>query len=148
MNSTLNSHQFFRVPDECKLGPLDLSHVELIYSLWPHRLEDHPELSIRLLRSYITENKGLGLFLRKDNSLVSWILVTEWGGLGLLQTVEEHKRKGYGKIITKAMIKMLAEEENLDSILFVVEHNLASRKLFESLGYAEVGKNTWVFDRS
>lgn len=127
---------------------MNLSHLELIHSLWPHRLEDRPELSKEHLKNYLTVNKGLGLFLKKDDSLVSWILVTEWGALGFLQTVEEHKRKGYGKVVTQAMIKMLAEEENLDSLSFVVEQNIPSRKLFKSLGYTEVGKHTWVFDKS
>lgn len=96
------------------------------------------------LRTYITANKGIGLFLKKDNTLVSWILETEWGGLGMLQTLEEHKRKGYAKVVTQAMIKEIAKEENLDSVLFIIDTNTSSKRLFESLGFTVHAKNTWV----
>lgn len=62
----------------------------------------------------------------------------------MLQTLEEHKRKGYGKIVTQALVKEIAEDENLDSVLFVIDKNMASSKLFESLGYEKLAKNTWV----
>lgn len=99
------------------------------------------------LRSYISAKKGLGLFLKKDNTLVSWIFSTEWGGLGMLQTHEEHRRKGYGKIVTQAMMKKLAEE-NHDPILFILESNKTSQMMFESLGFTQLAKNTWVVVKS
>ncbi|XP_058805572.1 uncharacterized protein LOC131672396 [Phymastichus coffea] len=123
------------VPEECELRHLNESHIPLIHSLWPHRSEDEPEKSTEFLASMVRLNRGIGLFLKKGGVLVSWIIHFDWGGLGMLETIEEHKRKGYGKLVVKAMIKELAEEENLDSFAFVVNKNVPSEKLFESLGY-------------
>lgn len=122
---------------------MDESHIPQIHALWPHRNLRNPELSTEYLATMARLNRGLGFFLKEKNTLVSWILHTEIGSLGMLQTVDEHKCKGYGKKIVKAMVKELAAEENLDSTLFIVENNTPSIKIFESLGYSRITKATW-----
>lgn len=140
--------RFFRVPDECELKPLDLSRIPLMHSVWPHRNKDHPEISEKFLETVTRLNGGVGLFLKKDDSLVSWVLHSDWGGLLALQTLDEHKGKGYGKIVVQAIIKQLAENENLDSVLFVVENNIAPEKIFASLGYKRLTPATWYYIKS
>lgn len=88
-------------------------------------------------------NGGYGLFSKKDNSLVSWIMQSNLGSLGMLQTLEEYKGKGYGKTVTQAQMRYLAEKEDLDSTVFVVRTNEASQRLFESLGFVHVATLGW-----
>ncbi|XP_058805570.1 glycine N-acyltransferase-like protein 3 isoform X2 [Phymastichus coffea] len=131
------------VPEECELGHLDESHIPFIHSVWPHRSENEPEKSCEFIASIVKLNRGIGLFLKEDGNLVSWILHFAWGGLGALQTIEEYKRRGYGKIAVKAITKEIAEEENLDSFAFVVNENVPSERLFESLGYKRLQNVTF-----
>ncbi|KAJ8679904.1 hypothetical protein QAD02_015691 [Eretmocerus hayati] len=125
----------FEVPDECYLGPVDVSHIPLVTSLWPHRNRKNIKLSEKYLETFVKLNRSAGLFLKEDNSLVSWILYSDYGSLGQLQTVEKYKRKGYGKLVTKALVKELAEKDGLNSTLFIVKDNIVSHRLFSSLGY-------------
>ncbi|XP_001607620.2 glycine N-acyltransferase-like protein 3 [Nasonia vitripennis] len=132
-----------KIPEECEIKHLNLSDIRLIHSIWPHRDLERPETSEKYLENFIRLNRGVGLFLKKNGRLVSWVLYGELGHLGMLQTVDEHKRKGYGKIVTQVLSKELADEEGLDSVLFVVDKNVASEKLFESLNYKRVATTFW-----
>ncbi|KAJ8679905.1 hypothetical protein QAD02_015692 [Eretmocerus hayati] len=134
----------YQVPDNCYLRPLDVSHIPLVNSIWPHRNRENPELSEKYLETFVRLNRSVGLFLKDDNSLVSWILHADTGSLGQLQTVEGHKRKGYGRIVIQALVRELAEKESLDSTLFIVKNNAASHKLFNSLGYRPLKEVNWI----
>lgn len=114
-----------------------------MHSVYPHRDDKCPEKTLEFLMTIVRLNGGYGLFLKKDNSLVSWILHCNFGGLGILQTLDEHKRKGYGKTVARALMKYLAEKENLDVTSFVIQANKPSRKLFESLGFNRVTAPVW-----
>ncbi|KAJ8673654.1 hypothetical protein QAD02_004916 [Eretmocerus hayati] len=132
-----------QVPDGFYLKSLNVSHVLLVNSLWPHRNKKNPELSRKFLESLVKYNKSVGLFKKDDDSLISWILLYDFGSLGMLQTVEEHKGKGYGKIVVKALVKQLAQE-GLDSTLYVVKNNVAAEKLFRSIGYRSLEEYCWI----
>lgn len=117
---------------------IDETYVSQIHSVWPNRDIKNPENSLKFLTTIAKLNGGYGLFLKKDNTLVSWILQSHLGGLGMLQTLDEHKGKGYAKIISQALIKYLAEKENLDVTAFIFRHNKSSQPLAESLGFQRV----------
>ena len=125
---------FTSVPDDCYLKILEESHVPLIHSLWPFRDEENPEITLKYLMTVVRLNKGIGLFSKDNNELLSWILHTEMGGLGVLQTVENCKRKGYAKVVINALAKDLAMK-GVDPTLFVVQGNIPSEKLFTSLNW-------------
>ncbi|KAK9305912.1 hypothetical protein QLX08_003270 [Tetragonisca angustula] len=82
------------IPDECYIKPLDKLNVPLIHSLWPHKSVKNPELSLKYIATLIELNGGIGLYLKENDSLVSWGIQNDWQGLGMVQTLEEHKRKG------------------------------------------------------
>lgn len=79
-------------------------------------------------------NGGYGLFLKSDNSIVAWVLKNHLGALAILQTVEEHKRKGYGSLITKVLSQEIAKEGH-EPIAMVLIENVTSQKLFKNLGF-------------
>lgn len=66
------------------------------------------------------------------------------GALGLLQVENTHKRKGFGSLVVKLLSKFLAEN-NIEVTAPVVVKNVASRSMFEKLGFKEVDKVYWQF---
>lgn len=61
-----------------------------------------------------------------------------YGVLGTIQTLQvldDYKHQGFGKLVEKVLIKDLAKKENIDATLFIIEKNLASFRLFESLDF-------------
>lgn len=74
---------------------------------------------------------------------MAWCLQYDNGLLALLQVDNQHKRKGYGSLIAKAFSKQIAESYSLDVGATVVHENLASRTMFEKIGFQIVGPHTW-----
>ncbi|XP_014221279.1 uncharacterized protein LOC106648714 [Trichogramma pretiosum] len=138
------AQQLVEIPPEVYVENLDLKHVKEIHSVWPHRDKKNPELSFNFLYTLVEYNGGLGLFLKDNDRLVAWVLHSEWDGLSMLQTIDDHKKKGYGAAIVRAASKGLATEHNIDTALDVVEDNAAALKLFKSLGYQSLHKAVWV----
>lgn len=75
--------------------------------------------------------------------MVAWCLYGEYGGPGQLQTVEEHKKKGYGEIVLKALTKTAAEL-GVDPHAFIVVKNVASMNLFKKVGYERRYTASWT----
>lgn len=100
-------------------------------------------MSRNYLKLIIRLNGGIGLFSKSDDSLRSWGLFNDVGGIGPLQTVDEHRRKGYANIIVDAMCKELANQEK-SSTLFVVRDNVNAEKLFISNGFEICLNIFWI----
>ncbi|XP_012263064.2 uncharacterized protein LOC105690100 [Athalia rosae] len=132
-----------RVPDDCYLGKLNLSHVPIINSLWPHTNKENPESSMKYFRAIVMWNKGLGLFLKEGDVLVSWALQSDWYGFLALQTRDEYQGRGYAKVIINALAKELGEE-GIDPILSIVDGNTRSAHVFDSLGWKPTNGSTWI----
>nr|XP_033337104.1 glycine N-acyltransferase-like protein 3 [Megalopta genalis] len=131
------------VPEECYLKTLDKSDVHLVHSEWPQKSLECPEESTKYLATMIEMNCGIGLRLKKDNSLVSWILHNDWHGLGMVQTLVEHKRKGYAKTVSSALAKDLGLQD-ISVTLFIVEGNLTSETMFTNLGWKQISPIIWI----
>lgn len=131
------------VPKECYLRELNISDVPLIHSVWPHKDPERPDLSHKYLSTMVERNGGVGLVLKSDDSLISWALHTDWNGMGMLQTLEEHKQKGYAKVVVNAFAKRLAERR-ISTTLFIIEGNTASESLFQKLGFKSISPMSWV----
>lgn len=132
-----------RVPEECYLKTLDKLDVDLVHSEWPLKSLEQPEESKRFLSTLIEMNTGVGLYLKEDNTLVSWALHNDWHGLGIVQTMEQHKRKGYAKTVSSSLAKTLGMQD-ISVILFIVENNLSSEKMFKNLGWKRISSIVWM----
>lgn len=66
------------------------------------------------------------------------------GSLGLLQVEDSHKRRGLGQLAVKLMSKYLAEHD-IKVTAPVVVTNVASRSMFEKLGFKIIDKVHWQF---
>lgn len=65
------------------------------------------------------------------------------GALGLLQVMDTHKRKGFGNLAVRYMSKLLAEKD-IEVTAPVVIENVASRAMFEKLGFKVIDKVYWA----
>ncbi|KAF2894191.1 hypothetical protein ILUMI_11981 [Ignelater luminosus] len=116
-------------PPEVYVDKLNPTHAVLINSHWPHRYKD----SHKYVATLIELNGGYGVFLKTDGTLVAWVL-RNLIGLGALQTLDEHKRKGYGSLVTTVLAKEIAKE-GLNPIGTVLQNNFGSQKMFGKLGF-------------
>lgn len=128
----------YEIPPDVYLAPLQEKDVNKIDSIWPHR----GKTSKLYLSSLINYNGGFGIFLKKDDTLVSWIMRNDYGGLAILQTVDDYKRKGFGALLTKHFSKYWGEK-SLDIFCFIMKHNKASIALYEKLGWKREHGITW-----
>lgn len=95
---------------------------------------------------------GVGLFDanivasigEQSHQPVSWVLMNEFQGMGMLQTVESERKKGYASLVVKAFCSRVANEHNDDVVAFVVETNAASQRLLTGLGFEMVGKCVYL----
>lgn len=78
-------------------------------------------------------NGGYGVFLKSNGALVAWT-VRNLLGLGILQTLDTYKRRGYGSLITKVLSKEIGTE-GLDPMGSVLKSNISSQRMFKSIGF-------------
>lgn len=83
----------------------------------------------------------LGLYEKSSNNLVCWILLNNYGGIGMLHTLEQFRRKGFGELITKEFCKKLASVGR-DIFAATVDGNI-SANMFKKLGFTTLGLVTW-----
>ncbi|KAL7300723.1 hypothetical protein TKK_0006702 [Trichogramma kaykai] len=126
------------IPPGFELRILKEENVHLIHELWPREeVKKNPEKSAMFISKMINLNKGIGLFRKEDNRLVSWALQTEYGGLGNVQTLNEFRRRGFAKIVTNALAKLIAQQD-IDIVLFTSKTNIRSQNYFTSLGWKHI----------
>ncbi|KAF2894192.1 hypothetical protein ILUMI_11982 [Ignelater luminosus] len=125
-------------PPEVYIDTLDSSHAELINFHWPHKYKD----SENYIATLIEMNGGYGVFLKSNGALVTWI-VRNLLGLGILQTLDEYKRRGYGSLITKVLSKEIGKE-GLDPMGSVLKSNISSQRMFQNIGFEILGSVTFT----
>ncbi|GJQ65986.1 hypothetical protein Trydic_g4079 [Trypoxylus dichotomus] len=126
-------------PPEVFISKLDKSHVSIVNYHWPHRYKG----SDRYISAFISMNTCYGVFLKNNANLVCWVLKNHLGQLGILQTLAEHKRKGYATLVIKMMSKDIAGEGH-DPLGTVLVGNTASERIFEKLGFRRIDSCSYI----
>ncbi|XP_055920168.1 uncharacterized protein LOC129951846 [Eupeodes corollae] len=126
-------------PQGITLSGVRIEDVDLINYHWPHNFPGSEKFVDRLVR--LSQNIGA---YDENGNLVAWCLVLPLGGLGLLQVLDSHKRKGLGSLVVKAMAKMNAEK-GLETMAPVLDGNIASQTMFERLGFRKIQEIFWFF---
>ncbi|KAJ8924213.1 hypothetical protein NQ315_007004 [Exocentrus adspersus] len=124
-------------PDDVYIKKLDTADAKLVDSEWPRRYEN----SEKFVKLLIEMNGAYGIYLKSNNKLASWILLSMMGQLALLQTLEAHKRKGYASVLVKYASKELAKK-GYSPYGTVMADNLASKAIFERAGFKYLDKMT------
>ncbi|XP_034667480.1 uncharacterized protein LOC117900992 [Drosophila subobscura] len=126
------------VPNGIRLDNLSIKDAETINEIWPHR---HPN-SVEFVRRQIQYSENVGAY-DETGKLVSWCLRLPVGSLGLLQVLESHKRLGLGSLMVRALSKKI-NDLGESVVAPVVPENIASRTMFEKLGFRNIDKVYWA----
>lgn len=122
------------VPSDVYIKEISPDEAHIMDSVWPRKYPGSEER----LKNLLEINEGYGVYHKSNDQLVSWITLSCLGQLSVLQTLEEHKKKGYASLITKYMCKKLAEK-GFHSFGSVNLGNRPSELLFEKLGFRKLG---------
>uniref|UniRef100_R4FNX6 N-acetyltransferase domain-containing protein n=1 Tax=Rhodnius prolixus TaxID=13249 RepID=R4FNX6_RHOPR len=128
-----------KVPEGMRLDDLKKEHADMINSVWPHRTEG----SEKLIAMMTWVNFGKGLF-KSNGDLVAWAFYWFFGALGIVQTAENERRRGYGKVAVQAVCKEMGLR-GLDVNLNIVEGNSVSEAFFNALGFKRAFTGVWIF---
>ena len=79
----------------------------------------------------------MGLFLEDDSSQpVSWAVLSNYGHIIHVYTVEQHQRKGYSRVTMLCLMRQMLEA-NMTPMLEIEVNNIPSVKLNTALGFVE-----------
>lgn len=67
-----------------------------------------------------------------------------YGALGVVQTAENERRRGYGKVAVQAVCKEMGLR-GLDVNLNIVEGNSVGEAFFNALGFKRAFTGVWIF---
>lgn len=73
---------------------------------------------------------------------MAWGLHNNYGGIGIIHTVNEYRRKGLGSLMTKIVGKKIAEK-NMDVFTVTTIDNV-SEQMMLNLGFKTTSCNNWI----
>lgn len=118
-----------------RVEPLRPEDAPLITRHWPYGDdESYPLSRIRSAPSAC---------IRVGGRPAAWALIHYGGDIGMVHTLEEHRRKGFARQVVSA----LTEERfraGRTPFCFIVDGNRASQRLFEGLGFFRQADLSWV----
>ncbi|XP_057704194.1 glycine N-acyltransferase-like protein 3 isoform X2 [Corythoichthys intestinalis] len=117
---------------ESRISSLELCHAHLVNQTWKFGGTQQGYNYIAFLISNfptycITDNEG---------QPISWLLVYEYLALGVLYTMPKHRKRGFAKALIQTMAQRLFDQD-YPVFCYIEEDNMASYKLFKSLGFIE-----------
>lgn len=124
------------IPENYQVKSLTIENTEKINSCWPHRSEG----SEKFIADMIKSNINVGIF-HNNGDLAAWCLQHDSGSLQLLQTDENHLRRGLGTLAVKSICKRIVAEKISDVQANVVIGNKKSLELFTKSGFRVIGEN-------
>jgi GNAT superfamily N-acetyltransferase len=86
----------------------------------------------------LAASPSVGVVNRATGELLTGCGVHAHGGLGLLFTLADYRRRGFGRLVVAELTRQLVAGGAVP-FADVATRNQASRKLFESLGYVDIG---------
>ena len=95
---------------------------------------------------YLIDNCfSVGLFLEVDSSQpVSWAVLSNFGHVVHVYTVEQHRRKGYSRVTMLCLMEQILEA-NMTPLVEIAENNTPSFKLNTGLGFVESFDTAWSY---
>jgi GNAT superfamily N-acetyltransferase len=117
-----------------EIRPLSVEHADLVWQHWPYRSK-RPVSSIRTL---LIHRRSAAAYI--DNQPVCWALEQAYGGIGMLHTLESHRRQGLASMVVDWFAQQLPHP-----FCYVVCSNDASNSMFERAHFKATAKMSWIF---
>ncbi|XP_065340975.1 uncharacterized protein LOC135940134 [Cloeon dipterum] len=130
------------IPYDVRIGSLDLRHLDYVCENWPLYTPDYRPVVAAMLEL----NPSVGIFVRNDDGeeeLASMVLQSEYGGLGLLQTIPKYRERGYAALAVAYLTEIMGR-------LGYRTHghtkmgNLRAQHLFERSGFKIADQTNWI----
>jgi len=126
------------------VAPLTLANLDtLCDNSWIYY---QPQFRVEAAKM-IQSNMSVGVFLnhpeKGEETLAAMVLQTEYGGIGLLTTLPEHRRKGLAALAMSHLIQDLVRK-GITPFGLNAAKNQASSSLFAKLGFKKVGLYQWI----
>ena len=90
--------------------------------------------TLERFKKHITHSLTAGVYCQHTDHLVSWGLISEYGGISMLYTLECHRRRGLAKAVIYHLAKTLLEQGKT-AFNLIEEENENSRQLFCKMGF-------------
>lgn len=115
---------------------LPVSYAPLVDSFYPYQHEH----SLEDITECLTNRPSSAVFV--DNEPVCWLMVHNDDSMGIMHTLEEHRRHGYAIDVTVHVCEQLYER-NKTPYLQIVKSNDMSPGLALKCGFEKYGEVTW-----
>ncbi|XP_071114821.1 glycine N-acyltransferase-like [Haliotis cracherodii] len=124
-------------PDGFKITSLTPEQANLVNSFWPNNEGIHSELYIKEL---ISKLPSCCLY-NSEESMVGYALTYPTGYIGFLRVLEEHRGKGYAKVIMSHLASFCLQQ--IEEVhIKVRKTNNASFALHQSIGFETEDEDT------
>lgn len=126
------------LPSQYRFQKLSVSDAELINSHWLYKDEGSLGMIQELIAMYCPE----GIFL--GGSLVSWCLIYSYGALGIMHTIEEHRRNGLAECLLHRILIIWKDLKwGCAPYCYIDDSNSNSTQLFAKLGFVRERDCSW-----
>ncbi len=115
---------------------LDVSDAEIVDSYYEYSNEN----SLERIREDIKNRPSSAVY--DDGKPVCWVLVHEDGSMGIMYTMESHRRMGLAEVVSRDLTKKLVDLGKVP-FLQIVDGNEKSHGLAAKCGFEPVGKCSW-----
>lgn len=119
------------------IKPLNINQAEFIFDNY----DEKETSSLIEIKEYIKRGPALGYY--QDNKLLGFVLVHDDGQIGVLQVLNEYRRQGIAKKLTKAITKEVLKAGRVPG-LEILKGNEASIRVATSLGFEHMGQELWL----
>ncbi len=136
-------------PDNLKLpsnkGDCDNQTVSLVAEEAEYIYSNYYKYQQYVTAEYIRERikKGVALGIYEDGKLAAWIMTHDDGAIGLLNVLEDYRKKGYGYKLTIEMIKRLRKNNKIPFV-HIENDNEKSMNLALKVGFCKYGDVHWI----
>ncbi|XP_023018031.2 uncharacterized protein isoform X1 [Leptinotarsa decemlineata] len=124
-----------KIPEDKEILTIKDIHAEMVNASWSHKYPG----SLQYIQSLIRMNGGYVLVPKgPEGTALAWGLKSVMGQIGIVETMPDYRREGYGSIIVKHLAREIAEEGNDVVVIFRVTNECIQR-LVEKIGFRKVG---------
>ncbi|XP_022786387.1 uncharacterized protein LOC111326617 isoform X2 [Stylophora pistillata] len=112
------------------IAPLRLQDAVLIDGSW--KFGGNPN-SLKIFKNLISHSVTAGVYCQDTDKLVSWGLISQYGCISMLHTLECHRRGGLAMAVVYHLAKTLLDQGRT-VFCFIEEENKNSKQLFCKMG--------------
>jgi ribosomal protein S18 acetylase RimI-like enzyme len=123
-------------PPGLPLGELSVEHAALVNENWDLGEGDSEDY----IRRRIEAGPSAAMFI--DGRPVSWSLTHGDGQMGIMYTLPECRRMGYGRAVTERLIERLARSGQTP-FLYIKHENQRAQQMARALGFERWGDYRW-----